>query len=119
MTGATGHQGTAAIKSLLATNAASSSPSVFKIVAITRDPLSESARSLKSLDPTRVELIRCNLNDENATRAVFEGYKGKGEAIYGVFCVLAFPGLGKSALGEERQGKVRGLYVVWWQRSKD
>ena len=107
MTGATGHQGTAAIKSLLATKAGSSSQSVFKIVAITRDPSSESARSLKRLDPARVELIRCNLNDKKATREVFEAYRGKEDAIYGVFCVLAFPGLGKSALGEERQGKVR------------
>jgi nucleoside-diphosphate-sugar epimerase len=110
--GATGHQGTAAVKSLLATNGASTSPSAFKIVAITRDPSSESARSLQSLDPIRVELVRCNLNDEKATRAVFESYKEKEDAIYGVFCVLAFPGLGKSALGEERQGKVSILCII-------
>jgi hypothetical protein len=37
-------------------------------------------------------------------RKVYEDAKGSG-GIWGVFCVLAFPGLGANADGEERQGK--------------
>lgn len=108
VTGATGHQGSAVVKSLLLASPAS--PSAFNIVALTRNPSSEAAKSLKSLDEERIELAQCNLNDEKAVHAVFERYKDKEGGIYGVFCVLAFPGLGKPALDEERQGKVCFTY---------
>ncbi|KAA1470858.1 NAD(P)-binding protein [Dentipellis sp. KUC8613] len=108
LTGATGKQGRAFIAALAPpapppndhdTDAASP----FHILALTRDPSSPSARSLAS--QSNVTLVKADLNDPASVRGAFELAKGEYGGVWGVFCVLAFPGLGDDGAGEERQGK--------------
>ncbi|CAL1699637.1 unnamed protein product [Somion occarium] len=93
VTGATGKQGRALISSLR--------DSDFRILALTRNPSSPSALPLKS--HPHVELVQGDLDKPETIRKIFEDAGGKG-SIWGVFVVLAFPGLGANADGEEKQG---------------
>jgi hypothetical protein len=52
-----------------------------------------------------VTVVQGDLDSPESIRRIFEDQKDKG-GIWGVFSVLAFPGLGANADGEERQGKV-------------
>ena len=103
ITGSTGKQGRALIKALIA--APPNGELEFDILALTRDPTRPSAQSLTRLGD-HVKLVQGELDSESSLRKVFEDAGGKG-SIWGIFCVLAFPGLGANADGEERQGKVR------------
>jgi nucleoside-diphosphate-sugar epimerase len=103
VTGATGKQGGAFISAICSSNGSSASDSAFRILALTRDRNSASAKRL-ALD-NDVKVVEGNLDDALSVRRVFEDAKEHG-GIWGVFCVLAFPGLGVDAEGEERQGKV-------------
>ncbi|CAG7854480.1 SubName: Full=Uncharacterized protein {ECO:0000313/EMBL:CCA69778.1} [Serendipita indica DSM 11827] len=106
VTGATGHQGHAVICSLLRENAAQGDQHKhFKILATTRDPDSPRATALLRKGGGRVEVVRCNLNDANEVNGLFTKCGPHSGKIWGVFCALVFPGPGKSAVGEERQGK--------------
>lgn len=99
VTGATGQQGRGFIRAVLSTPAASD----FGILGLTRNLNSSSAKRLADAAP-RVELAQADLDDPASVRKVFEE-KGKG-GIWGVFLVLAFPGLGADVSGEIQQGKV-------------
>ncbi|KAG9228614.1 hypothetical protein BJ875DRAFT_477021 [Amylocarpus encephaloides] len=100
ITGSTGKQGKALIASLL-----SSQASTCHILALTRSSTSPAAAALlKKHGEDNLTIVEGNLNDEASVRRVFESQKESG-GIWGVFCVLAYPGLGKEANGEEAQGK--------------
>ncbi|KAK0448593.1 NAD(P)-binding protein [Armillaria borealis] len=95
--GATGRQGQAFISALRDCD-------YFHILALTRNPSSRKAKWLAS--ESKVTIIEGDLDSEASIRSVFENTKSTGGGIWGVFCVLAFPGLGVNADSEERQGKV-------------
>jgi len=101
VTGATGKQGHALIAAL---RPDTDQPDVnFHILALTRNVPSPAATSLKS-EP-HVTVVQGDLDSEDSLRKVFEDAGGMG-GIWGVFAVLAFPGLGANADGEEKQGKL-------------
>lgn len=108
--GATGKQGRAFIDSAL------SSSTDVHILALTRNTASPSAKPLVSAskETERIKVVQADLDKPDTVRKVFEDAKrAKSEneegvnGIWGVFVVLAFPGLGADASGEEKQGKVR------------
>ncbi|KDN47055.1 hypothetical protein RSAG8_03832, partial [Rhizoctonia solani AG-8 WAC10335] len=95
--GATGQQGNSVIRAL------SGSEDYF-CLALTRNLESPKAQQLKSFK--NVKLVFGDLNDIQQLRTIFEDAKSATTgAIWGVFVALAFPGLGKSAEGEEMQGR--------------
>ncbi|CAE7092440.1 unnamed protein product [Rhizoctonia solani] len=95
--GATGQQGNAVIRAM-------SDSENYLCLALTRKLQSPKAQKLRSL--RNVKLVSGDLNDVQQLRTIFEDAKSATTgAIWGVFVALAFPGLGKSAEGEERQGK--------------
>jgi len=71
VTGATGNQGGAAVRSLL--------NSGYAVKALTRNPNSEAAKKLKDL---RAEIVQGDLNNK-------ESYSDQIRNVYGVFCVLS------------------------------
>lgn len=97
--GATGKQGRALIKALQPT---SDDDIPFRVLALTRSASSPSAQRL--VQERHVQVVEGDLDSPESIRKVYEDAKGSG-GIWGVFCVLAFPGLGANADGEERQGK--------------
>ncbi|KAG5352465.1 hypothetical protein C0989_002175 [Termitomyces sp. Mn162] len=105
VTGATGKQGKALISAI---QTDTTKPSPFHILALTRNPRSPAAKQLSALETKNgnenVEVVEGDLDNADSVRRVFEDAKKKG-GVWGVFCVLAFPGLGANADGEERQGK--------------
>ena len=105
VTGSTGKQGRSLTTALLA-----SSKEHFNILALTRNPASSAAQDLlaeaKSNDNVKVSLVKGDLDDAASIRAVFEDAKKSGNGVWGVFAVLAFPGLGAKADREEKQGIV-------------
>ncbi|KAJ7050032.1 NAD(P)-binding protein [Mycena amicta] len=114
--GATGHQGQALIRSLLNANVNPSSTtdtdsSEFRILALTRNAQSPAAQHLLTKYTDRdVCLVQADLADVDSVRRVFaeEKEKGKGKeegGVWGVFSVIAYPGLGVEADGAEMQGK--------------
>jgi uncharacterized protein YbjT (DUF2867 family) len=111
VTGATGKQGRALIHSLLQPSTSSPTPTdQYHIYALTRNPSSPTAQSLLSAyDASNLTLVEGNLDERSSVVSVFEAAitdDAHGNGIWGVFAVLAFPGLGASAEGEERQGKM-------------
>lgn len=97
--GATGKQGGALIRAGLAPDA-----SDFHFIALTRNVASPAAQELAKLGE-RVTVVSADLDHVESVRKVFRDEKTNG-GIWGVFLVLAYPGLGADASGEERQGKV-------------
>lgn len=79
ITGATGKQGGATLRAL-----AASDPSA-KLLAVTRNAASASARALASRYPQQVSLVQGNLDDAEALFASAE--KATSEPIWGVFSV--------------------------------
>ncbi|KAK7000305.1 NAD-binding protein [Favolaschia claudopus] len=100
VTGATGRQGQALIHAL----DLNSESNQFHVLALTRTISSPTASALAAQYPEHLSVIQCNLDSAQEVRKVFEDAKKEYGAIFGVFCVLAFPGLGANADGEERQG---------------
>ncbi|KAL2113613.1 hypothetical protein VUR80DRAFT_3301 [Thermomyces stellatus] len=96
ITGATGKQGGAVIKALLAAN------SGFQLLAVTRDKASASAQRLASKSG-QISLVQGNLND---TESIFkEAKKITSLPIWGVFSVQT-PAMNKEGpVIEENQGK--------------
>ncbi|CUA70698.1 hypothetical protein RSOLAG22IIIB_04294 [Rhizoctonia solani] len=95
--GATGQQGNAVIRTL------SDSEDYF-CLALTRNLDSPKAQRLRSFK--NVKLVSGDLNDIQQLRTIFQDAKSAATgSIWGVFVALAFPGLGKSATDEERQGR--------------
>lgn len=102
--GATGKQGHAVVSSLLSTDATTR----FRILALTRNISSPASKILLSLSPrnesgSELSLVKGDLDDPTSIRKIFEEAEG---GIWGVFAVLAFPGLGANADGVEKQGIV-------------
>ncbi|KAF7290320.1 NmrA domain-containing protein [Mycena chlorophos] len=100
VTGATGHQGRALIRALLEKE----SDSEFHVLALTRSASSPAAQRLCSAYGDRVRVVEGDLDAPAGIRRIFDDAKTMGDGIWGVFCVLAFPGLGANADGEEAQG---------------
>lgn len=112
VTGSTGKQGQALIHALLhPTPSSTTAPSesvneqhTYHVYALTRKASSPSVRRL-SEDEREITVVEGDLDVPETMRKIFEDAKGEG-GIWGVFSVLAFPGLGVEADGEEKQGKV-------------
>lgn len=102
VTGATGKQGRALVEALRPTSDSDDSDIPFQVLALTRSASSPSAQRL--FQERHVQVVEGDLDSPESMRKVYEDAKGLG-GIWGVFCVLAFPGLGANADGEERQGK--------------
>ncbi|KAH7357072.1 hypothetical protein BKA65DRAFT_496150 [Rhexocercosporidium sp. MPI-PUGE-AT-0058] len=119
VTGATGKQGLALIKALLhpavdanrSPNTASGNPEseveehTYHIYAVTRNASSPGAKRLAETEE-HVTVVEGDLDVPDSIRKIFDSAKEDGHGIWGVFAVLAFPGLGVQADGEERQGKL-------------
>ncbi|KAK0100781.1 hypothetical protein ONS95_007230 [Cadophora gregata] len=113
--GATGKQGQALIRALLHPSPeanTASSEHTYHIYALTRNISSPAAKGLVEREQN-VTVIEGDLDVPDSIRKVFQKAKqddvdgqGQGQGIWGVFAVLAFPGLGTEADGEERQGKL-------------
>ncbi|KAG6872569.1 hypothetical protein C0995_008842, partial [Termitomyces sp. Mi166 len=99
VTGATGKQGKALISAI---QVDTTKPSPFHILALTRNAKSPAAKQLSLRE--NIEVVEGDLDNVGSIREIFEDAKKKG-GVWGVFCVLAFPGLGANADGEEKQGK--------------
>ncbi|KAH7916375.1 NAD(P)-binding protein [Hygrophoropsis aurantiaca] len=106
--GATGKQGRSLIESLRCINNITGTDTneptrnEFHILALTRKATSPSAQRLA--EDEHVQIVEGDLDRFESIRKIFEDAKNTG-GIWGVYSVLAFPGLGASAEGEERQGK--------------
>ncbi|KAG7091724.1 hypothetical protein E1B28_008125 [Marasmius oreades] len=100
VTGATGRQGRSFINAL---TASTDSGPRYHVLALTRNSKQPSAKGITS---EHVAVVQGNLDAPESIRKIFENQKNEGQAIWGVFCVLAFPGLGVNADGEEKQGKM-------------
>ncbi|KAJ6451277.1 NAD(P)-binding protein [Mycena sanguinolenta] len=96
--GATGKQGRALIHALHL----GGPESEFHVLALTRTASSPAASALAA---HHVTVVQGNLESPDDIRKIFEDAKRERDGIWGVFCALAFPGLGVSADGEEKQGK--------------
>lgn len=105
--GATGTQGGSLVTALRPSDA-DGAPE-FQLLALTRTPTSPGARRLAA-EP-HVKVVQGDLGAPASMRRVFDDAGGKG-SIWGVFVVLAFPGLGANADAEERQGLVCVLLHV-------
>lgn len=99
ITGATGLQGRTLLTALAPKP--DTEPAVH-VLALTRSPTSRAAKSLAA--EKHVTVVQGDMDSVEHIRKVFEDAKESG-GIWGVFCVVAFPGLGAKADGEERQGK--------------
>ncbi|KAJ7765083.1 hypothetical protein DFH07DRAFT_1015862 [Mycena maculata] len=99
VTGATGHQGRALVRALHAQNTDSTAASGnFHIWALTRTVSAPATQRLAAAHPGFVTAIEGDLDAPETVRDIFEDVKKVG-GIWGVFCVLAFPGLGANADG--------------------
>jgi hypothetical protein len=104
--GATGQQGGALISSLLSPDIGSQAVD-YHILALTRNSSSSAAKELSVTYSERVTIVQGNLDDPSSIRKIFEDAKADGRTgIWGVYSVVAYPGLGASTEPEERQGKV-------------
>ena len=102
VTGATGKQGSALVHALLATD-----EGLYNVLALTRDASSSPARLLLERErdhADRIKLVEGNLEDETSMRQIF-AQAALQRGIWGVFAVIAYPGLGKDSKPEEKQGK--------------
>ena len=106
VTGATGKQGQALIRALLhAQEAAVADDHIYHIYALTRKASSPGAQALAERWKENLTVVEGDLDDRASISKIFGDTKGNG-GIWGVFAVLAYPGLGAEADGEEEQGKV-------------
>ncbi|KAJ9306551.1 hypothetical protein DTO217A2_3903 [Paecilomyces variotii] len=75
----------------------------YRVLALTRNKNSDAAKRLAGEKHVRV--VEGDLNRRESIKNVFEDAK-KDDGIWGVFAVMAYPGLNRDAEGEERQGKI-------------
>lgn len=108
--GATGKQGRSTVKFLLGPDGLASPDIKFKILALTRDKSSESARKLLERNKQHegnFSLVQGDLDKPDSIRKIFQDAASSGgRGIWGVFVALAYPGLGENAEGEIKQAKV-------------
>ena len=101
ITNATGNQGSAVLKALVAHP--SFDPQTYSILAVTRNAQSSTAQSLASQSPA-VKIVEGNLDDVPALfKSALEATKGT--PIWGVYSVQISMGKGVTHEGEIRQGK--------------
>jgi nucleoside-diphosphate-sugar epimerase len=112
VTGATGKQGGALIRALLQAPTPATT-TTYHIYALTRRISSPTAQSLLVTHGTsNLTLVEGDLEDRSSITAIFETAKLESDythsepGIWGVFAVMAFPGLRASAESEERQGRM-------------
>lgn len=112
VTGATGKQGAALIRALVQPPVPDPANEYY-IYALTRDDSTPGAQQLAQIGEN-VLLVKGDLDAPESIFTIFENAKSEG-GIWGVFAVLAFPGLGVDASGEEAQGKVCVFYsqIEW------
>jgi uncharacterized protein YbjT (DUF2867 family) len=86
----------------------------FHIYVLTRK--ADTPRSRQWAGEAAVVVVEGDLDRPESISKIFEDAKAAGAGdgdgvagIWGVYAVLAFPGLGAAADGEEKQGKVRGF----------
>lgn len=104
VTGATGQQGRSLIAALRPREGTDTAAE-YRVLALTRNTTSPTAKRLA--EEKHVTVVQGDLNSRASLNHVFEEAKEDGSTgIWGVFMVLAFPGLGKNADAEEAQGKV-------------
>jgi hypothetical protein len=106
VTGATGKQGRALINAL-----ARIANGRFRVLALTRNATSSAAQVLLGIEEESdisISPVEGDLDNPETIRKVFEDATSEG-GVWGVFAVMAYPGLGANAEGEERQGKVGTL----------
>ncbi|PLB51298.1 NAD(P)-binding protein [Aspergillus steynii IBT 23096] len=101
VTGATGQQGTSLIAALRPRDTDSAD---YRVLALSRSKTSPSAKHL--VQEKHVTVVEGDLNDRVSIARVFQEARDGDGTIWGVFMVLAFPGLGKNADAEEAQGKL-------------
>jgi uncharacterized protein YbjT (DUF2867 family) len=109
ITGATGKQGRAVIHALLSP-AAAPGPE-YHVIALTRSTSSAPAQHLLEAEKDnlpQITLKEGDLDKRDSVRKIFVDAAADG-GIWGVYAVLAYPGLGANADGEEAQGKVSGV----------
>lgn len=108
--GATGKQGRSTVKFLLEPEGPSSPEIKFKVLALTRDTSSESARQLLERNKQHLDnfsLVQGDLDKPDSIRKIFQdAASSNSRRIWGVFVALAYPGLGVSAEGEIKQATV-------------
>ncbi|KAJ7114667.1 NAD(P)-binding protein [Mycena crocata] len=104
VTGATGKQGRALIHALNL-GGAGSEPE-FHVLALTRTLSSPAANEVAAHNINHVTVVQGSLDSPDDIRRIFEDAKKDHGGVWGVFCALAFPGLGASGDAEEKQGKM-------------
>jgi uncharacterized protein YbjT (DUF2867 family) len=87
--GATGKTGQAVIRALL--GPAASPDGGWHIYALTRNATSPAAKRLAESYPSNLTVVEGNLEDRESISKIFEHAKND-DGIWGVFCVLAYPG---------------------------
>lgn len=86
---------------------------VYHIYALTRNPSGAAAQQLLVTHGNNVSLVQGDMDDAQSIENIFQERKeSDGVGFWGVFAVLAFPGLGVNADGEERQGMVCLLAIA-------
>lgn len=108
--GATGKQGRSTVKFLLEPEGPASPDIKYRILALTRDTSSESARQLLERNKQHADdfsLVQGDLDKPDSIKKVFQDAASPdSRGLWGVFVALAYPGLGASADGEIKQAKV-------------
>ncbi|KAL1886825.1 hypothetical protein Plec18167_000760 [Paecilomyces lecythidis] len=119
ITGATGQQGQALIAALrprdhnsnsnlnsatASAELASEAEIEYRVLALTRNKNSDIAKRLAG--EKHVSIVEGDLGQRESIGKIFEDAQSEGDRIWGVFAVMAYPGLNKDAEGEERQGKI-------------
>ncbi|KAM0249500.1 hypothetical protein ACHAQJ_009048 [Trichoderma viride] len=109
VTGATGKQGRAFIHALFnPSNANGAIDSAYHVWAVTRNTTSPAASQLLEAEQSRakdITIVQGDLSNAARVKEIFTEVAAEG-GIFGVFIVLAYPGLGNNGGDEERQGKM-------------
>jgi uncharacterized protein YbjT (DUF2867 family) len=109
VTGATGRQGRAFIHALFnPPNTNGPGNPAYHIWAISRNTASPAASQLLEAEQAHakdITIVQGDLTSAARVKEIFAEVAAAG-GIFGVFIVLAYPGLGNNGGDEERQGKV-------------
>jgi uncharacterized protein YbjT (DUF2867 family) len=106
---ATGRQGRAFIRAIFQSPPEHSQDVLgYHIWALTRDASGPAARRLiedEKGHAGHITVYECDLNSSTSVRELFQRVDAAG-GVFGIFAVLAYPGLGKKSDIELSQGKV-------------
>ncbi|KAK5994956.1 hypothetical protein PT974_03345 [Cladobotryum mycophilum] len=108
--GATGKQGRAFIHALLSPSSdGDTNNEAYHVWAITRQPFSPSAAGILEAEKDHeknITIVGGDVNDAGRMKEIFTQVSTADGAIFGVFVVLAYPGLGNKSDEEIKQGKM-------------